>query len=404
MTFRIFDLQPLNGSFYIAEKPDSIAQKWFTEDYQKKYEKYFNDNIGFRNSLVRLNNQIQYSFFNKTSVKKTLIGNNGYLYEHSYVDEHYGHNYIGYDNIKYKSAEIKEFKEFFEKKGIDVIPVFLPGKASYFPEYIPKKLKRDSSISNYSEFKKQFAKDGIDFIDLNEKFVKLKQTSKYPLFPKTGIHWTELGAVIGIDEIVKFIEHERNIDLQDFNYDEMEFPDNLRGTDNDIEKAMNLLFDIDFYKMAYPIIKYDTTKHYAKINILMIGDSYCFNILETGILQNICNKSELWYYNRTIHPNRSNNINVKDLDYIEELSKFDVILLLVSESNYYRIDLDIYKDYINKINSLKISEEEVSRVIERIKNNNEWYNKVKQQAIERNISEEEMLRKSAIYTIKNRKE
>ena len=56
--FTFFKEKPLKGVFTLAEKPDSMLENWFSGEYQLKYEKYFNDSLGFRPFFVRINNQI----------------------------------------------------------------------------------------------------------------------------------------------------------------------------------------------------------------------------------------------------------------------------------------------------------------------------------------------------------
>ena len=48
-------------------------------------------------------------------------------------------------------------------------------------------------------------------------------------------------------------------------------------------------------------------------------------------------------------------------------------------------------------------EEKIQLMIECIKSKPEWYEKVKEQAVERGLTLEEALRDNAIYTIKNTK-
>lgn len=397
----LFELKPLQGSYTYTEKPSEIKRNWFSEYYQINYDKYFNDHLGFRNLFVRLNNQIQFSFFDKTTVDKTIIGKDGYLFEKTYIHEYYGQNYVGEEKIKKEAKGLKVIQDYFKKKNIDFIPVFLTGKGSYFSEYIPDRYKTENKKTNYKELVNQYSKSGVYFIDLHKKFLELKKTSEYPLYPKTGIHWTQLGATIGISNILKTIEKRNNIDLQDYDYSEIKYSDTLRYTDNDIGLAMNLIREPDYYKMAYPNIKFDTLKQYQKINILIIGDSYCFNILRTDILQNLGNKVELWYYNKGIEPLRPNNVHVNNLkNYVDELSTFDVILLMASESNYNWFNMGVIKSFNNAFKE-KTPSHNLEFYINKIKQNEEWLNSIKEKAEKQNIPLDTMILKDAKWAMKN---
>lgn len=397
VNFNFVELKPLRGSYILTEKPDSISQNWFTEKFQKQYDRYFNEQLGFRNILIRFNNQLKFFLFKKTSTNKVRIGKNGYLFELDYINEFYGWNYIGDKEIKKEVDRIKELQQNLKNNNVLLIPVLNTGKGSFYSEYMPERFKKNITQTNYSEFIKHFNEENIFYIDLRKKFLDLKKTSKYPLFPKTGIHWTKLGATLGISEIIRQIEHEKGIDIRDFEYFVSKCSDNLMNVDKDIELAMNLMYPLNRDKMAYPTYKFDTSKSFDNVDILMVGDSYCFNIFETKILRDICNNYEFWYYNNSISPYRVGRTKVSRFNnYKQEVLKFDVVLLMVTESNYQHFDLGFYNKYINA------DENEINKVIERIKSDKKWFENVKKQALEREISVDSMLVESANFVIKAR--
>ena len=48
-------------------------------------------------------------------------------------------------------------------------------------------------------------------------------------------------------------------------------------------------------------------------------------------------KVELWYYNKEIHPRRKNHNNkVEGLSLTDELGKFDIIIILSTETNLHK--------------------------------------------------------------------
>ncbi|MDP7243832.1 MAG: hypothetical protein QF568_00645, partial [Flavobacteriales bacterium] len=65
--FSFSNEKPLQGSFELSPKPNTITiSYWLNGKYQEEYTNYFEAYIGFRSTLVRIFNQIQYSFFKKT--------------------------------------------------------------------------------------------------------------------------------------------------------------------------------------------------------------------------------------------------------------------------------------------------------------------------------------------------
>ena len=52
--FDIFSFRPLTGEYIPATKESFTTAGWFDGGFQKSYEKFFEEHIGFRNPLIRL--------------------------------------------------------------------------------------------------------------------------------------------------------------------------------------------------------------------------------------------------------------------------------------------------------------------------------------------------------------
>ena len=94
-TFEPFEIKPLDGDITIAKKPEFNKDNYWELKWQEDYNRYINDNFGFRSWFVRLNNQLKFSIFNTTKAPGVVIGKNGELFIESYIDDHIGRNFIG---------------------------------------------------------------------------------------------------------------------------------------------------------------------------------------------------------------------------------------------------------------------------------------------------------------------
>ena len=61
-----------------ASKPTLTTENY--ELFPKAYDTYYNDNIPFRNQLIRLNSSIDYFLFNQSPNKNVVIGKDGWLF------------------------------------------------------------------------------------------------------------------------------------------------------------------------------------------------------------------------------------------------------------------------------------------------------------------------------------
>jgi len=237
--------KPLNGDFYLEEKPKFTTESWFSGDYQNVFVKYIEDHIGFREDFIRAYNQFSYSLFKLAKSPGCTVGKNHQLFIRSDIEGYLGINFIGEDQIDEKLRRFKYIQDYFSLHGKTVFFVFTPGKASLYPECIPDEYDVSiKSLSNYDYYIMQCAKLGIDFIDLNAYFKSLKSNTEYDLYPQNGIHWTNYGMYIGMDSIIHYIEKQRNIDIPDLIVNNIKVSDSVIEPDNDVEENMNLIFRI----------------------------------------------------------------------------------------------------------------------------------------------------------------
>jgi hypothetical protein len=192
--------------------------------------------------LVRLNNQISYAFFNKANAKTVVIGKNNYLYEENYIKAYFGSDFIGSDSILHQVQKLKFIADTLARLNKDLILVFAPGKASFFPEYIPQKYLKQRKETNFESYLKFAKENNLNLIDFNSFFRSQKGISQFPLYPKYGIHWSYYAACFATDSIAKYIELIRQIDIRDIIWDKITI-EPARNGDNDIMVGMNLLFE-----------------------------------------------------------------------------------------------------------------------------------------------------------------
>ncbi len=135
--FQLFHYTKLNGSFLPVQNPVFTAESWLDNSFQTQKEDYVSDNLNAKPLLTRIKNQLDYSFFSIANNNEGVVGKNNFLYLESYIENYTGDNYIGDENLNKTSTTIKNLQDFFAKKNITLLTVFLPSKASFYPEYIP---------------------------------------------------------------------------------------------------------------------------------------------------------------------------------------------------------------------------------------------------------------------------
>jgi hypothetical protein len=332
----LIEIKPLNGSFEIPKNPTFSLENWFEGKYQIERQNYLNQSIGFKAYFVKLYNQLHFTLYKQARANGVIVGKKDYLYEENYIKAHLGRDFVGEDEVKERIVKLKKIVDVLKRKKIDLIVVLAPGKGSFYPEFIPESYRPEiQTTTNYDAYKREISKAGIHLLDIHSWFRKIKRTSPHPLFPKTGIHWSKYGELLAADSIINYVNSIKDEKcLPQLLIGDIEISSEMRDTDDDIEKGMNLLVDIKDLKMGYPQFKIQKNNHSKKVKVLTIADSYYWGMFNWGCSKDVFNEGQFWYYNEQIYPDSyTKSIKVADINIIEEVEKNDVIILLTTDAN-----------------------------------------------------------------------
>lgn len=330
----------LFGSFETKPYPKFSWSTWYNGTYQPAFEEGLNQNMLIRPAFVRVNNQINYSFFNLASAKSVVVGKEGYLFEDGYINSYLGLDGPSEGAVRLKIEKAKYVQQELEKRGKHLLILLVPGKGSFYPEYIPDRFHVENKKTSYYELlTKHLPNSGLNYIDLKGYFLKLKNKTPYPLYPKQGIHWSNYGASLAMDSVIKYIKYNFDFDLPTFSVKEIEAPNECRDTDYDIGTGMNLMFKMPHNQMGYPKVVFNTDSTKVKPNVLTIGDSYFWTMIGLGLNRNAFNNSLFWYYNKTVYEETTPKGPVDSYNLRNDIDKQDIIILLQTEVYYNNIGM-----------------------------------------------------------------
>lgn len=399
----------LSGDIQYEQDTTLSANAWFDGAYSSQKEKYINENFGFRNFCIRLKNQLYFYLLNIPKAKDIVIGKEDFLYEEKYIKSYTGVDFIGENAIRRNVEKLKFITDTLEKLKISLIVLFAPGKASYYPEFIPEKyfVGSDTTNTNYKWTVRIAEQLHLKYIDYNVLFRNKKSASTYPLYPKTGIHWSVYGMYYAVDTLIKYIETTRAKKMAHFNYDKVELSYDLRYEDGDIAEGLNMFSNILPFKMAYPIVHYEDTLNAYKPRVLVIADSYWKGIHFTFLPKRIFGKNEFWYYNRQIFDYSDEHGDPEELDLKKEIESKDVIILMATEADVKEIGWDFIDEAYDLYSKGEgsIADRRKRALIKRIKKqmtfNPEWHFKLQQDANEKKITLDSEMTVNAVWLIDN---
>lgn len=349
--YKIFEEEELKGSIPEYTKPQLTIENWWGGHYQDSAELYLKGTAGFKPSLVRIHNQLHYWLYNVAIANGVIIGNDNYLYEENYIKAHLGWDYVGEIAIQEKVNKVVAISDTLEKLDKSLVVIFAPGKASFYPEYIPEEFHPEQQdTTNYEIYAKLFNQSDVHFIDFNQWFRDMKDISPYPLMPKTGIHWSKYGEVIAIDSMLSYLEVLCDCEYPNFVVDTIHESMEMEETDDDIEDGMNLYFNIPDLKMGYPRFHMEHSGNEAEKRVAVVADSYYWGMYNWGLSGGYFNGGQFWYYNEHVHAEGLESpLQPKDLNTKEEMEKHDVVIILITDANLYKFAFgfidDMYDSY-----------------------------------------------------------
>lgn len=229
-------------------------------NYPKDYEDYYNDNLAYKNSLVRLNSIIKYEVFNVSPAKYVIKGNDGWLFYNSKYksdadtlgDYQHTNRYNENELANIKNMMVDKEK-FLKEKGIKMYVLIPPNKSQVYSEFMPSKYKRLEGSSKIEELIDYLRTNtDIPIIDPKQKLMDYK--SKYQLYYKLDTHWNSLGAYIGYTELMKSMD--KDFKYKDLN--ELEIVANPIQT-GDLANMINLSGRVNDIQYTIPNFKNEIT-------------------------------------------------------------------------------------------------------------------------------------------------
>lgn len=330
-----FKVRMLYGEQEIPSCPKFTLHKWVDGNFTQLFERYVETHVGFRRFFIRLRNSVRYTFLNKSN-EQVVMGKNNVLYEKNYIRALYGED-SAYNAIQTQVARLKTVSDTLNAKGIKLLVILAPGKATMYPDEIPFEFSRGKKINpvNYLTWKKELSKNGMPFIDMRSWFKQMHDTSSIPVFTRLGVHWTVYGSYLAADSMLAFMEHMGNWNLGRVTWTESERTTKYRQTDADLMEIMNLLNDLPSDELVYPKVTYTQGKD--KPNVLAIGDSYYWSLMCDSIHDKMfADSSHFWFYNDKVFGKNSLFQRMVTPSTIkEEVEKRNMIILLCTEPNLY---------------------------------------------------------------------
>ena len=326
--------KPLMGYFLEPEKPE-FRWEWYKNGYfQARVEKYIANKYGFREPIIRMYHQYSWDLFSKEYVSYIHSGKERWLFYGHNIDDYYGTEmYQWYPDAEAARKGYEQEVRLLNKvRGVladydvTLLTFVAPSKSIIYPEYLPTRESDTTTLSARDYLTRRFEETGMPCFDMNEYFLRMKDTCSFFLFPPTGDHWN-FSCVYATDSLMRFMESLRGIEMPRIVYGG-ELHDSCRIGDDqnrDLEGELNLLRPIRFDpKFAYKERDYHTVcdTNTVKPAALFVGNSFLLRSIAYLPPKEVFSDFQFWYYNRVAYQ----GVDQKLVDSVKFLNRLDYLL------------------------------------------------------------------------------
>lgn len=185
------------------------------EAFPAEFEEYYNDNLPYRNQLIRLNNSIDYFVFKQSSNDKVLLGKDGWLFytsDGNPVEQSLGYWLFSDEELKTIADNLTVSKASLESRGIEFVLFIAPNKETIYTEYLPEEYERKRETTSADQLV-EYLRENTDIRVVYPKEEILQAKAENPdklLYYKLDTHWNAMGGYIGAESFAR----ELGLDLE----------------------------------------------------------------------------------------------------------------------------------------------------------------------------------------------
>ena len=240
----------------LAERPALSAENYAA--FPQEYTAYFNDNVPFRSSLIKLNNRIDYFAFKRASNEHVIIGPDNWLFYDNKGDGDPIANYQGTD--LYSEEELEALAEnclaqrdLLAEQGKEFVIMIAPNKERILSEYLTERY--GAPAENYRALQIfRYLKEHTDLrvVYPYGELMEAKSRVSENIWYKTDTHWNYIGGYVGASALLK----ELGIEMPAVDSDEITISDG-GGKAGDLAGMLNLKKELKFADHEYRLSGYD---------------------------------------------------------------------------------------------------------------------------------------------------
>ena len=411
-TTHLWDFKKLNGVEIPAPMPDMTFHGYSDGSFQDSTEAYLKQNFGFRQPLIRFYNQYLWDFYKTSNGNRGILtlGKDGWLYEPWSVEDYYQIHYHQHapnidqmtEQLAGEAKRVYQLQHILEPYGTHLFVCLVPSKDLLYPEHLPEnqntKYDDEPKMSARFFLKDEYTRLGVNVLDLGVYFQQMKDTADFTIFPKTGTHWSKYSSLFAADTLIRYMEHLGNINMPNLVIGPRTLQD-AQEADTDLENLLNLIRPLPRPQYYYASVTSDKDTTAVKPKMIIIGDSFWWNIVYQVPVQEIFSEFPYWYYNSSIYYDPAYQ-SVSEINMVNELLSTDFIILFYSSTQLYKLNNGFTK---KALLALCYDPEEIeaayAKLEQNIRSDSAWLSRLKKASESQGKSLDEVVHNEAQWII-----
>lgn len=161
----------------------------------QQFERYFRDQFGFRDTLIRQYHTIMATRFGILGSPYVIEGEGGWLFytRNLLLEDFQGRVLLEEPHFQQWYEEQNRRNRWLQKRGIEYLSFASPNKQSIYPEMMPPQYRLSRGQSRLDQLHQYISNNPADYyVDLRYGMIRAKKYGV--LYHKSDSHWNDLGA------------------------------------------------------------------------------------------------------------------------------------------------------------------------------------------------------------------
>lgn len=165
-------------------------------------DRYFPDHFGMRSAMLHMHAVLHHIWLGSGSVGVQIADEGRFFYRDDKAPEQSAGLLVRMERVRETAKTLASIRDALAAQGTRFVFASPPNSATVMSQSLPSWARRGNRKTEYSLLLEALAAHGVETVDLRTPLI---EASRSQVYLKHDTHWTERGALIGFNAIVKTI-------------------------------------------------------------------------------------------------------------------------------------------------------------------------------------------------------